>query len=51
MNKLKECWDELVKKYGDKVRMGCVQERPYVQHPQAKPAYISLHVVFREIIH
>ena len=24
--------------------MGCVQEWPYVQHPQATPAYIFLHV-------
>ena len=26
----------------DKVGMGCVQKQPYVQHPQAKPAYVSL---------
>ena len=37
---------------GGKVDMGCVQEQlPYVQHPQATSAYISLHVVFGEIVH
>ena len=34
-----------MKKYGDKVGMGCVQER-YVQNAQATPTYISLHVVY-----
>ena len=39
------------KKYGDKVGMWCFQEQPqYVQHPQATPAHISLHVVFGEIV-
>ena len=36
---------------GGKVGMGCVQEQPpYVQHAQATSAYISLHVVFGEIL-
>ena len=30
------------KKYGDKVRMGCVEEQPYVQHPQDTSECISL---------
>ena len=39
-----------MKKYGDKVGMGCVQKQPHVQHPQATPACKSLNMVFGEIV-
>ena len=46
---MKKVWEQ--GRDGGKVGMGCVQERPpYVQHPQATSAYISLHVVFGEIL-
>ena len=43
-----------VKKYGDKVVMGVCSRMTTIcpmQHAQATPAYISLHVVFGEIVH